>query len=325
MMDDSLLCIQGLRKHYLTKGGFLSGKGGVVRAVDGVDLEILPGETLGLVGESGCGKTTLGRIVMRLEIPTAGTVRYGGRDVLKLRGKSLREYRREVQMVFQDPYSSLNPRKTAAAIVGEPLRIHHPEWKRRERERRTRELMEVVGLNDEQMSRYPHEFSGGQRQRIGIARALILRPRLIIADEPVSSLDVSIQAQILNLLKTLQQQFSLTYLFVTHDLGVVRHMSDRIAVMYRGRIVETGPCEAISGQPAHPYTKALIAAVPGTDPSLRNGRGVAGAQTNSIDGTETGCIFQSRCPSRIEICKRCEPDLKQHGPSHWVACHGPDR
>jgi oligopeptide transport system ATP-binding protein len=276
-----------------------------------------------LVGESGCGKTTLGRLIMRLEDPTAGSILYEGTDVLSRKGKGLKGYRREVQMIFQDPYSSLNPRRTAGSIIGEPLQIHYPEW-REKRKQKMKELLAVVGLDEEQLTRYPHEFSGGQRQRIGIARALILNPRLIIADEPVSSLDVSIQAQILNLMKRLQQEFSLTYLFITHDLGVVRHMSDRIAVMYLGKIVELGSGEAICGKPAHPYTRALVSAVPVIDPLKRNSRMILRGEMPSPAAPPPGCAFHPRCPFRVEICDREEPVLEDRGSHHRVACHRQD-
>lgn len=322
-MNDPLLEIRGLKKHFIYRGGFLREGGGVVRAVDGVDLEIMRGETLGLVGESGCGKTTLGRLIMRLEEPTDGAIRFAGEDVLTRTGKTLKGYRRMVQMIFQDPYSSLNPRKTAGGIIGEPLLIHHPE-RRREMKQKTIELMAVVGLDEEQLTRYPHEFSGGQRQRIGIARALILNPRLIIADEPVSALDVSIQAQILNLMKRLQQDFALTYLFITHDLGVVHHMSDRIAVMYLGKIVELSTGEVICRRPAHPYTKALISAVPVADPMSRTERMILHGEMPSPAAPPSGCSFHPRCPFRIAICDRQAPLLEQRNSGHWVACHRSD-
>ena len=319
-MNDTLLEIRGLKKYFPLRGGFLSSKKGTIRALDGVDLEIRRGETLGLVGESGCGKTTLGRLVMRLEEPTDGSIRFAGEDILALKGAALKAYRGKVQMIFQDPYSSLNPRKTAGGIIGEPLAIHHPEW-RGERKAKMAELMAVVGLDQEQMTRYPHEFSGGQRQRIGIARALILNPGLIIADEPVSALDVSIQAQILNLMKRLQQDFALTYLLITHDLGVVRHMSDRIAVMYLGKIVELGAAEAVCGRPAHPYTKALISAIPAVDLMGRKEKVILTGEMPSPAAPPSGCLFHPRCPFMIEACDQQEPALLQRNPGYWVACH----
>jgi oligopeptide transport system ATP-binding protein len=321
-MNEIMLDIRGLKKHFSVPGRFLSRRAGLIRAVDGVTLQIRCGETLGLVGESGCGKSTLARMIMRLEEPTAGSIRFEGAEVPVLKGRALREYRRKVQMIFQDPYSSLNPRKTAGGIIEEPLCIHH-QAVRGEGKKRLRELASVVGLDEEQLTRYPHEFSGGQRQRIGIARALILNPRLIIADEPVSALDVSIRAQILNLLKHLQQEFDLTYLFITHDLGVVRHMSDRIAVMYLGKIVELGGAEQICGAPVHPYTRALLSAVPSMDPQLQSARTVLSGEMPSPAAPPPGCAFHPRCPSRTAICEQREPRLEEDGTGHWSSCHRP--
>jgi oligopeptide/dipeptide ABC transporter ATP-binding protein len=323
-MNEVLLDIRELKKHFIVPGGFLSRGAGVIRAVDGVTLQVHRGETLGLVGESGCGKSTLARLIMRLEEPTAGQIRFEGDDVLAWKGRVLKEYRRKVQMIFQDPYSSLNPRKTAGDIIEEPLRIHHPAW-REEGKRKLRELASVVGLDAEQLTRYPHEFSGGQRQRIGIARALILDPRLIIADEPVSALDVSIQAQILNLLKHLQQEFALTYLFITHNLGVVRHMSDRIAVMYLGKIVELGGAERVCAGPVHPYTQALLSAVPSMDPLRKSERTVLHGEMPSPATPSPGCAFHPRCPVRTEICEQREPLMEQDSAGHWAACHQIDK
>jgi oligopeptide transport system ATP-binding protein len=325
-VGETILEVDHLVKHFPIKAGILFDREiGRVRAVDDVSFTVHAGETLGLVGESGCGKSTLSRSVLRLLEPTSGSVKFMGREITGLKGKELRTLRREMQMIFQDPYASLNPRKRVAQIVGDPMRLHGLTKGTDETRAAVQELLERVGLNPEHYNRYPHEFSGGQRQRIGIARALSLRPKLIIADEPVSALDVSIQAQIINLLEDLQGEFGLTYVFVAHDLGVVRHVADRIAVMYLGKIVEIGPADEVYAEPIHPYTLSLLSAVPIPDPRANAQREplVLEGDVPSPANPPAACRFHTRCPFATEICSEVEPQLVDHGNGHWAACHHP--
>ncbi len=322
---EMLVRAEHVKKYFPIRKGLLQREVARVHAVDDVSLEVRTGETLGLVGESGCGKSTLARCIARLYDLTAGTITFEGRDISRLSRRQLRPVRRELQMVFQDPYASLNPRKRVGTIISDPLRIHN-YGDRAKIKNRVRELLELVGLSPEHVNRYPHEFSGGQRQRIGVARAIALHPKLIIADEPVSALDVSIRAQVINLLDDLQDELALTYVFIAHDLGVVRHISDRIAVMYLGKIVEISPAEELYQRPVHPYTEALLSAVPLPDPDLsaRREQIVLEGDVPSPVAPPAGCRFHPRCRYATDICSRQEPPLVLHGSlGHLAACHHP--
>ncbi|OLC17396.1 MAG: peptide ABC transporter substrate-binding protein [Candidatus Rokubacteria bacterium 13_1_40CM_69_27] len=319
-MPQALLRVKNLKKYFPIRGGLFSREVARVHAVDDVSFEILAGETLGLVGESGCGKSTTGRTILRLIEATSGEVWFQDKNVTTLDKRSLRALRKEMQIIFQDPYASLNPRMTVGSIIGEALVIHKLAPNRKQREERVVHLLDTVGLSSEHLRRYPHEFSGGQRQRIGIARALAVSPKLIVADEPVSALDVSIQAQIINLLEELQAKFGLTYLFIAHDLSVVEHISTRVAVMYLGKIVEIAPAKELYTNPKHPYTEALLSAVPIPDPTVKRKRIILEGDVPSPVNPPSGCRFHTRCPIRVPSCSVNDQVLREISPGHWVAC-----
>ncbi|MGA4519041.1 ABC transporter ATP-binding protein [Solibacillus silvestris] len=319
-MSKVLLKVDNLKKYFPIQHGIFSRHVGDVKAVDDISFELYEGETLGIVGESGCGKSTTGRAIMRLHEPTDGQVTFDGVELTELTSEQMRKVRREIQMVFQDPYASLNPRHTVEKILEEPL-IVHGIGNAKERKKKVHEYLEIVGLSSYHAKRYPHQFSGGQRQRIGIARALMTNPKLIIADEPVSALDVSIQAQVLNLMQRLQEDLKLTYIFIAHDLGVVRHISDRVGVMYLGRLVEIAESESLYHEPLHPYTQALLSAVPIPDPQFEREQLLLKGDIPSPSNPPTGCTFHTRCPFAMDKCKQEIPMLQQVKPGHSVACH----
>lgn len=318
-MSKVLLKVKNLQKYYLNRTKLLKKKS-YVKAVDNVTFQVFEGETFGIVGESGCGKSTTGRAIMRLIEATGGTVEFENNDLMKLRKKEIRKIRRDIQMVFQDPYASLNPRQTIEKILIEPLKVHRIGTGQEQKEK-VSEMLEMVGLDKEYKKRFPHQFSGGQRQRIGIARALMTNPKLVIADEPVSALDVSIQAQVLNLLQRLQEELKLTYIFISHDLGVVRHICDRVGVMYLGRLVEIATSHDLYEQPLHPYTQALLSAVPIPDPTYQKKQILLTGDIPSATNIPSGCSFHTRCPYATNICKAVVPNLKEVNSGHYVACH----
>jgi oligopeptide transport system ATP-binding protein len=320
---DTILKVRDLKMHFpITKGIVIQRQVGSIKAVDGLDFDLYRGETLGLVGESGCGKSTTGRAILQLYKPTDGSVVFEGQELTTIGSGDLRRMRRRMQMIFQDPYASLNPRMTVGSIVGEPLEVHNIGANRKERQERVQELLKIVGLNPYFINRYPHEFSGGQRQRIGVARALAVNPSFIVCDEPISALDVSIQAQVINLLEDLQQDLGLTYLFIAHDLSVVRHISDRIAVMYLGKIVELADRDELYANPMHPYTQALLSAVPIPDPEIEKKRQriILEGDVPSPANPPKGCNFNTRCPRVMDICRQTDPEFKDKGDGHFVAC-----
>ncbi|SDZ68383.1 peptide/nickel transport system ATP-binding protein/oligopeptide transport system ATP-binding protein [Evansella caseinilytica] len=319
-MSEALLQVQHLKKYFAIPGSIFSRNIGKVKAVDDVSFDVHKGEVLGIVGESGCGKSTTGKALLRLIEPTAGQIFFNGEDITRLSEVEMRKIRRDMQIIFQDPYASLNPRHKIEKILSEPLLVHGIGTKE-SRRRKVSEILEVVGLSGDHAKRYPHQFSGGQRQRIGIARALIVKPKLIICDEPVSALDVSIQSQILNLMEDLQEEFGLTYVFIAHDLSVVHHISDRIGVMYLGRMVELAENEALYKNPYHPYTKSLLSAVPNPDPDIKQERIILQGDVPSPAEPPSGCAFHTRCPECMDICKSARPDFQQVTEDHFVACH----
>jgi oligopeptide transport system ATP-binding protein len=323
--SDVILSVTGLKKYFPINSGFIIQRQvGAVRAVDGISFDIKRGETLGLVGESGCGKSTTGRTILQLYTPNAGSVKFEGRELTTMSNSEIREVRREMQIIFQDPFASLNPRMTVGSIVSEPLTIHNLYPNKKERQQYVENLLERVGLNPYFINRYPHEFSGGQRQRIGLARALALQPSFIVADEPISALDVSIQAQVVNLMEDLQKELGLTYLFIAHDLSMVRHICDRVAVMYLGKIVELGPTDEVYDNPLHPYTQSLLSAVPEPDPSKEGSRRriILQGDLPSPANPPAGCNFNTRCPVAFDLCyQEPDPPLVEHTPGHWAACH----
>jgi oligopeptide transport system ATP-binding protein len=319
--EGPLLSVRDLKKHFPVTGGILAREIARVHAVDGVSFDIERGETLGLVGESGCGKSTTGRCILRLIDPSSGEIWFAGRDVTRIEGPELQKLRRDMQIIFQDPFASLNPRHTVGAIVGEALTIHRLAKTRREHEDRVVQLLETVGLSSDYLNRFPHEFSGGQRQRIGIARALAVDPKLIVCDEPVSALDVSIQAQVINLLEDLQEKCGLTYLFIAHDLSVVEHISNRVAVMYLGCVMEIAPARELYANPRHPYTEALLSAVPIPDPKVKRKRITLQGDVPNPLNPPSGCRFRTRCPLAEPRCAEIAPEPRQVSPGHFVACH----
>lgn len=319
-MTNVLLKVEGLKKYFPIRKGIFNKQVGDVKAVDNISFDVFEGETLGIVGESGCGKSTAGRLLMRLLEPTAGNIEFAGKIISELSNNEMRKARRDIQMIFQDPYASLNPRHTIGKILEEPL-IVHGMGKAAERKKKVLELLQIVGLNEYHIKRYPHQFSGGQRQRIGIARALMTNPRLIIADEPVSALDVSIQAQVLNLMQKLQKDLKLTYIFISHDLGVVRHISNRVGVMYLGKLVELTASEDLYAEPLHPYTQALLSSVPVPDPAFEREQFIISGDIPSASNPPSGCAFHTRCPFKKKECSTVVPNMQEVKPGHYVACH----